>query len=159
MRASIIFAHLKPGQTQVLSGRRWVWGRLVYVSALRLDDGELLIILTPDATSSAISDYAQRWGIETLFGIFKTRGFCLESTHFTDAQRLSKLIALMSIALCWAIKTGEWLHQHQPIKFKKHGRKAKSVFRYGLDYLRSIVTDLDLKHTEFLNSLQFLSCT
>ena len=159
LRASIIFAHLKPGQTQVLSGRRWVWGRLVYVSALRLDDGELLIIITPDAASSAISDYAQRWGIETLFGIFKTRGFCLESTHFTDAQRLSKLIALMSIALCWAIKTGEWLHQHQPIKVKKHGRKAKSVFRYGLDYLRSIVTDLDLKHTEFLNSLQFLSCT
>ena len=159
LRASIVFANLKPGQTQILSGRRWVWGRLVYVSALRLDDGELLIIITPDTTSSAISDYAQRWGIETLFGIFKTRGFCLESTHFTDTQRLSKLIALMSIALCWAIKTGEWLHQHQPIKVKKHGRKAKSVFRYGLDHLGSIVTDLDLKYDEFLNLLQFLSCT
>jgi len=159
LRASILFAHLKPGQTQILSGRRWVWGRLVYVSALRLDDGELLIIITPDATRSAIADYAQRWGIETLFGIFKTRGFCLESTHFTDAQRLSKLIALMAIALCWAIKTGEWLHQHQPIKVKKHGRKTKSVFRYGLDHLRSIVNDLDLKHAEFLHSLQFLSCT
>lgn len=159
LRASIVFANLKPGQTQILSGRRWVWGRLVYVSALRLEDGELLIIITPDAVRTAISDYAQRWGIETLFGIFKTRGFCLESTHFTDAQRLSKLIALMSIALCWAVKTGEWLHQHQPIKIKKHGRKAKSVFRYGLDHLRSIVTDLDLKYAEFLNSLQFLSCT
>lgn len=159
LRASIVFANLKPGQTQVLSGRRWVWGRLVYVSALCLDDGELLIIITPDPTSSAVSDYAQRWGIETLFGIFKTRGFCLESTHFTDAQRLSKLIALMSIALCWAVKTGEWLHQHQPIKVKKHGRKAKSIFRYGFDHLRSIVIDLDLKQIEFLNSLQFLSCT
>ena len=31
--------------------------------------------------------------------------------------------------------------------------------RYGLDYLRSIVTDLDLKQDEFLHSLQFLSCT
>ena len=133
------------------------------------------------------------WGFETLFGIFKTRGFCLESTHFTDAQRLSKLLALMArglksrqscaapqqsllrkperesvrrrrsahtcCALCWAIKTGEWLHQHQPIQVKKHGRKAKSIFRHGLDYLRSIVTDLDLKYAEFLNSLQFLSCT
>ena len=82
-----------------MSGRRWVWGRLVYVSTLRLDDGELLIIITPDATSSAIADYAQRWGIETLLGIFQTRGFCLESTHFTDAQRLSKLIALMARGL------------------------------------------------------------
>lgn len=31
-------------------------------------------------------------------GMFKTRGFCLESTHFTDAERLSKLLALMSLA-------------------------------------------------------------
>ena len=65
----------------------------------------------------------------------------------------------MTLALCWAIKTGEWLHQQQPIKIKKHGRPAKSIFRYGLDYLRSIVIDLDLKQDEFLHSLQFLSCT
>ena len=148
---------------------------MVYVSALRLESGELLIVITPESCHTAISDYGKRWGIETakggrrqaldfksrepstLFGIFKTRGFCLESTHFTDVQRLSKLLALMSIALCWAIKTGEWLHQHQPIKIKKHGRLAKSIFRYGLDHLRSIFTDLDLKHAEFLNSLQFLS--
>ena len=48
---------------------------------------------------------------------------------------------------------------NRPIKVKKHGRLAKSIFRYGLDYLRSIVTDLDLKHDEFCHSLQFLSCT
>ncbi len=65
----------------------------------------------------------------------------------------------MAIAYEWAIKTGDWLHQHQPIKVKKHGRLAKSIFRYGLDYLRSILTDLDLKHDEFCHSLQFLSCT
>ena len=128
LRASIVFANLKPGQTQILSGRKWVWGRSVYVSALRLDDGELLIIVSPDSTSTAISDYGKRWGIETLFGIFKTRGFCLESTHFTDSERLSKLVALMSLALCWAIKTGEWLHQHRPIKVKKHGRKCEKHF-------------------------------
>lgn len=34
-----------------------------------------------------------------------------------------------------------------------------NLFRYGLDYLRSLVTDLDLKYDEFLLSLQFLSCT
>lgn len=159
LRASIIFAHLKPGQTQTLSGRRKVWGRLVYVSALRLDDGELLIIVSSDSPRTSICDYSKRWGIETLFGMFKTRGFCLESTHFTDSQRLSKLLALMSLALCWAIKTGEWLHQSRPIKIKKHGRLAKSIFRHGLDYLRSIVMDLDLKHEEFCHSLHFLSCT
>lgn len=40
LRASIIFAHLQPGQTVALSGRKLVWGRLVYVSALRLESGE-----------------------------------------------------------------------------------------------------------------------
>ncbi|MEO0688042.1 MAG: IS4 family transposase, partial [Cyanobacteria bacterium J06649_11] len=130
LKASIVFAHLKPGQAQILSNPRWVWGRYVYVSALRLDDGELLVIVSPDSSSTAISDYGKRWGIETLFGMFKTRGFCLESTHFTNPQRLSKLLALMSLALCWAVKMGEWLHQHRPITIKKHGRLAKSIFRY-----------------------------
>ena len=159
LRASIVFSNLKPGQTRTLSGKKGVWGRLVYVSALRLEDGKLLILITPKPCPTAISDYGKRWGIETLFGMFKTRGFCLESTHFTDSKRLKKLFALMSLALCWAIKTGEWLHQLKPIKVKKHGRLAKSIFRHGLDHLRSILTDLDLKNDEFLESLQFLSCT
>lgn len=71
--------------------------------------------------------------IETLFGIFKTRGFCLESTHLTDAERLSKLFALLALALCWAMRTGLWLHQWQPIEIKKYGRRAKSLFRLGFD--------------------------
>ena len=96
MRLCIIFTNLLPGQTQVLSGKKFVWGRLVYVSASRLDNGELLIVITPDSCDTAISDYGQRWGIETLFGMFKTRGFCLESTHFNSSERLSKLLALMS---------------------------------------------------------------
>lgn len=159
LRASIVFANLKPGQTLTLSGKKLVWGRWVYVCALRLDDGKLLILITPKLCPNAISDYGKRWGIETLFGMFKTRGFCLESTHFQDSERLRKLVALMILALCWAMKTGEWLHQFNPIKVKKHGRLAKSIFRYGLDYLRSILIDLDLKHDEFLASLTFLSCT
>ena len=159
LRASVLFAHLKAGESQMLSGRRRVWGRSVYVGALRLDDGELLVIVSPDSPQTMIHDYAQRWAIETLFGMFKTRGFCLESTHFVDSERLSKLLALMTLALCWSVKMGEWLHQQCPIKIKKHGRRAKSIFRLGLDYLRSIAVDLDLKFSDFLHSLQFLSCT
>ena len=44
LRVSIIFANLKSGQTRVLSGRKLVRGRSVYVSSLRLDDGELLVV-------------------------------------------------------------------------------------------------------------------
>ena len=39
LRASVVLAHLKSGETQVLSGRRWVWGRSVYIAGLRLEDG------------------------------------------------------------------------------------------------------------------------
>lgn len=66
---------------------------------------------------------------------------------------------MIALALCWAIKTGEWLSSHRPLKVKKHGRLQASIFRYGLDHLRSIFTDLDLKFDDFLHSLQFLSCT
>jgi len=135
--ASILFAHLQVGESQTLSGKRGVWGRQVYVSALRLEDRELLIVISNDSGNTAIADYGHRWGIETLFGMFKTRGFNLESTHFNQQERLSKLFALMSLALCWAILIGEWLHEQIPLKIKKHGRRGKSIFRYGLDHLRA----------------------
>ena len=57
----------------------------------------------------------------------------------------------------WGIKREGQLHQ--PIKVKKHGDQAKSIFCYGLDYLRSILADFDLKSDEFLYSLKFLFCT
>jgi hypothetical protein len=159
LRTSVVFAHLKIGESQVLSGRRQVWGRAVYIAGLRLENGELLVVIGSESPETMISDYAQRWGIETLFGMFKTRGFCLESTHVVSGERLSKLLALMSLALCWAIKVGEWRHEHEPLKIKKHGRLAQSIFRYGFDFLRSVVLDLDLNHDDFLRSLLFLSCT
>jgi hypothetical protein len=65
----------------------------------------------------------------------------------------------MSLSLCWAVRTGEGLSEQRPLKLKKHRRLSKSVFRYGLDYLRSLVLDFDLKTDEFLHSLRFLSCT
>jgi hypothetical protein len=101
-----VFAPLQPGQTKILRHQRCLWGYWLYIAALRLDDGSLLVVATQTAPTSAITDYAKRWGIETVFGIFKTRGFCLESTHLKDSERLSKLLALLSLALCWVILTG-----------------------------------------------------
>lgn len=111
-----------------------------------------LIIVSPNSSLTAISDYGKRCGIETLFEMLRE-----QSSPVVVRQRSKRTLC----ALCWAIKTGEWLHQHRPIKVKKHGRlvtkdlSACSIFCYGLDYLRSIVTDLDLKQSEFLQSLKF----
>lgn len=159
IKAKVLFADLPIGQMRVLPKRRRLWGYWVYVAALRLADGQLLVVATSDSPETAIADYAKRWEIETLFGCLKRRGFFLESTHLSDTERLSKLLAVLTLALCWAYRTGDWLAQLQPLKIKKHGRKARSVFRYGFDYLRMIVLNLSQKHHEFKSALKFLSCT
>jgi len=159
LKADVCFQDLKVGEKKFLTKKRWFWGRWLYVSALRLEDGALLIVATAHNPESAITDYAKRWGIETLFGCFKTRGFCVESTHFNDSERLSKLIALLSIALCWAMLTGIWLNVLNPIKIKKHGRPNRSLFRFGLDFLRHACFDLNLNADKLSIPLNFLSCT
>jgi hypothetical protein len=73
-------------------------------------------------------------GIETLFTALKTPGFNLESTHFCHAERLSKLVALLALAFCWAMLAGLWQHRQHPMPLKAHGRKAKSLFRSGCDF-------------------------
>jgi hypothetical protein len=159
LKVSVLFQDLQVGVHKVLRHKRQLWGHWVYIAALRLKDGSLLVVATQMAPKSAIADYAERWGIETFFGVFKTRGFCLESTHLTNTERLSKLLALLSLALCWVFLTGEWLHQLKPLVIKKHGRRVKSIFRYGFDHLRNIVLNLEQKMDEFLDALLFLSCT
>lgn len=143
----------------MLRHRRQVWEQWVYVSALRLEDGKLLIVVTYHRLHQAIADYGKRWAIETLFGCLKSRGFYLEATHFKDPERLNRMIALLTVALCWAFRTGYWLAQHKPIKIRKHGRKANSIFRYGFDHLRRILLNIELFMDEFCHTLQFLSCT
>jgi hypothetical protein len=159
LKAKVVFSALKINDHQVLRHRRQVWGHWVYVSALRLEDGKLLIVITNHRPQQAIADYGKRWGIETLFGCLKTRGFCLESTHLQDPERLSRMIALLTIALCWAFLTGEWWASQQAIVIKKHGRKAKSIFRHGFDHLREILFNLESRMDELFQVLTFLSCT
>lgn len=62
--------------------------------------GKLLVVIAPPNSEPLVAGYALRWGIETLFGIFKTRGFCLEAFHFTEQERLRKRVALLTLALC-----------------------------------------------------------
>jgi hypothetical protein len=153
-----IFQHLTIGQTLVLSRKRLILGQQLYLIGLKLED-EYLLLVTDQKPQTALDDYAKRWNIETLFGILKSRGFRFEETHLTDGERINKLLALLTLATIWAFKVGQWLHQQEPLKIKKHGRLTKSVFRYGLDFLRSTFFDVYLKFDDFQFSLTFLSCT
>ncbi|MEO0377838.1 MAG: IS4 family transposase, partial [Cyanobacteria bacterium P01_A01_bin.17] len=156
-----VFAHLPIGQTQALPKRRRLWGRWVYIAATRMNNNKLLVVATDQAPETAVADYALRWSIETLFGMFKSRGFCLEETGMRDSARLKKLFALLTLALCWAVKVGQWLNDVKPLKLKAHGRLAKSIFRYGFDYIRRLCSNLaqPQQQQDFQLVLRFLSCT
>jgi len=140
---------------------RSIWGLELWVTGMRLASGEYLIVVAGHYTARAIEDYAKRWEIETLFGCLKSRGFRLEETHVIEPERLKKLIALLALAFCWAHIVGEWLSQQKPLKTKKHGRLAKSIFRYGFDHLRRILCNLSdrFQRIAFQRVTQLLSCT
>jgi hypothetical protein len=52
---------------------------------------------------------------------------------------------------------GEWLQTQKAIKIKKHGRKAISIFRYGLDELREIILDISRKMQAFKKMITLLA--
>lgn len=119
---------------------------------------EFLIIVSFNKPEQAMVYYKQRWQIETLFRGLKSSGFNIEDTHVTDLARLEKLFSLTMIAFIWCYKIGDYLDQNiKKITIKKHGRRAVSVFKYGLDFLsKSLLTGYNnLEYSLF----RFLSCT
>lgn len=118
--------------------RRRLWNRSVWLSGVRKANGDPVLVVSSEEGGKALSNYCLRWQIETLFGVLKTRGFRLEDTHLTETDRVSRLLSLLAIAFCWAIKAGEFVCRQKPLKRKKHGRLEKSIFRAGLDILRRL---------------------
>lgn len=51
-------------------------------------------------------DYGMRWGIEPMFSDFKSRGFGITKTQLKQADRIERLILVLTIALYWAVSTG-----------------------------------------------------
>jgi hypothetical protein len=114
-----------------------VWGN-VYVK--QLADGELLYLFGTMEGKYLGQVYRRRWKIETCFQAFKSRGFDLESTHLKDLSKLKKLVAFVSMAYGLCISLGVYHHQKvHPIKVKKHGYKANSFFRSGLNRMRTLL--------------------
>ena len=161
VQARHLFRHGRLNHPAALAGARLIWGHRWHVSGMRLPKGEYLIVVSERECESAIADYARRWEVETLFGCLKTRGFCLEQTHVTDPARLKKLLALLALAFCWAHVVGEWLSTQQPLPLKRHGRKAVSIFRRGLDHLRRILCNVgcNTERIDFRRVIKLLSCT
>src|SRR5262249_26973902 len=100
-------------------------------------------LVSADDLDAPKEGYKKRWGIETLFGALKSRGFNLEDTRLQDTERISRLLALLAIAFTWAFIVGEWQATVKELKLKKHGYPPKSVFRLGLNILCRLVTNFE----------------
>jgi hypothetical protein len=153
------FRNIKPGEYKILPDKRILWGIPLYIVGGKNIDGTLIVIVTEKEPETAMQDYAIRWSIEVLFKCLKTNGFNFEDTHLKDKEKISKLLGLLAIAFCWAYLVGEYCAKIDPIKIKKHLRKAKSVFRLGADFLGNIIMYSCQKNKEFKYVVQLLSCT
>ena len=67
-----------------------------------------IIALSDPPTTERAAEYRQRWGIEAMFSDYKTRGFNLEDSQIERADRLDRLVMVLSLALYWAVSTGMW---------------------------------------------------
>jgi len=111
------------------------------------------LILTNHTPEKATERYKGRWKIENLFGFLKSRGFDFEDTHLKDSGKLCTLLHLLSLTTLWCCEVGKERHKLKPIEIKKHGRRAKSIFRLGLDFLSKVLANLDSFFQCFLSCL------
>lgn len=139
-----LFHDLKSAEQRYLKGLRPIYGHRLHVWGARSPDkGELMIVATNQAEENAITHYLNRWQIETLFGCLKSKGFNFEETHMTQRFKLKKLVAVLAIVYAWSIITGHWKHINvKTIKLKRHGRKEKSIFRYGADEIQKALIQM-----------------
>ena len=162
VRASRLCRTLKINERIELRGARLMWEQAVFVAVCRKAEGDNVLIISSEQSGRILLEYGERWKIETLFGILKTRGFRLEDTHLTEIERISKLLSILTLAVSWAMLAGELEVQTTPLKTKKHGRLEKSIFRLGFETLRNcfcqLTTNLRQKQ-RFQQLTLLLSCT
>jgi hypothetical protein len=157
-----LFNHLKINELYHYSKIVELHGQRCYLSGTKTINREgkieFLIVVSFNKPERALAYYKERWQIETLFRGLKSSGFNIEDTHVTDLKRLEKLFCLTMIAFVWCYRIGDYLDEKvKKIKIKKHGRRAVSVFKHGLDYLsKYFFTGYNRLN---VNLFEFLSCT
>jgi hypothetical protein len=161
VKASWLFNNLQLNHYKFFQGIVNINGQLCYLSASKVlgkkGTPELQIIVSFNKPDEAITLYKERWQIETAFKAMKSSGYNIEDTHLTDLERIAKLVSIMLVAFVWAYKIGIYLDEIFPIRTMKHGRRAQSIFKYGLTYLAKMLHSNNLE--EFKHCCNFLSCT
>jgi len=162
VKASWLFSNLPLNTCRVNYRIVLVNNQLCYLSGSKVKNkqgkAELQILVSFSKPESARQLYKERWQIETAFKAMKTSGFNIEHTHLTDLERIEKLLALVIVAFTWAYVIGDYLnHYIKPIEIKKHGKRARSIFKHGLNYISSALLNAHFQCD--INIFKFLSCT
>ena len=105
-------------------------------AAMRLGDGEVLIVASNGPGRKALKAYRRRWQIECLFGDSKTRGLNMEDTRLTQPVKRNTLLVIITLAMAWAYACATVIKGTKAIKTRAHGYRYKSWFRLGFDQLR-----------------------
>ena len=152
-KAHWLFTDLKLGECKHLSGIYYVNGQPCYLSGSKVQ-----ILVSYCNAEEALDMYRQRWQIETMFKGLKSSGFNIEDSHVRSRERMANLFAIVMIAYVWCYLVGIYIHENiKEIKVLHHGRKAKSLFKYGLEYISHCL----LNHTNRyrIDIFKFLSYT
>ena len=162
VKASWLFNTLKAGQVAHYPKIVIINEIYCYLSASiiksKQGNNEYQFLISFSKPETAFETYKERWQIETMFKAMKSSGFNIEHTHLKDYNIILKLIHLVSIAFLWCYLVGDFLHEKvKPIKIKNHGRKAKSIFKYGLEYIANAL--INKLFENIFNIANFLSCT
>ena len=160
-KAFWLFNHLKCGDYHHLKPIYSVNQQRCYLSASKIKHNgvpELQIVISFNEPENAQKYYKERWQIETAFRALKSSGFNIEDTHLTDLKRIEKLFSIVMVAFAWAYVVGIFVDKNiEKIKILKHGRPAKSTFKYGLEIIANVL--MNKFATININIFKFLSCT
>jgi len=162
VKASWLFSGLKIGEFKHHPNIVYINKVACYLSAsvikAKTGQPEYQFLISFNNPKSANQCYKRRWQIETMFKSLKSSGFNLEDTHLTNQDRIAKLVSMVFIAFIWCYKVGIYIDSHiKPITIKKHGYRAKSLFKYGLEFITNIL--LNPQKQIDVNIYQFLSCS
>jgi hypothetical protein len=138
-------------------------GQWVYLAGMKVLNREgkieFVIVASFNPDPFALTKYKDRWQIETMFKAFKSGGFNFEDTHLTDPKRIAKLIALVCVAFIWVYLVGISRNNNgHPIEIKNHGRKAYSLFKFGLMFIAHALLN-PVPNNDLRNCFKILSCT
>lgn len=88
----------------------------------------------------------------------KSSGFNIEDTHLRDMERISRLVAMVCVALAWAYLVGEHKDMNvKKIRIMKYGYRAKSLVKYGLEEIADVL-NRPWRKPDF-DVFRFLSCS